>query len=153
MFKLVTAVLCLAIIVHEGAALKCFVCNSRNDASCSDTFESSSSALRESFLEDCKPIVDPETQKTIEPFCKKTSMWLTEMTNVERRKTTTEVRVDRGCGHKWRNVTGPCYQTRADDHVVDTCHCNFDACNSADRPDHLGLMATIPALVVAAMRF
>jgi len=44
---------------------------------------------------------------------------------------TGEYRVERDCGYRMREVDGPCYQTRADDHIVDTCQCKEDACNGA----------------------
>jgi len=136
MFKAIVAVLCLAVALQECGALKCFVCNSAVDGSCADHFEEESPALRNHFLKPCEP-KDGQT-----PYCKKVTMWLES-----------ETRVDRSCALKRRD-TGEkaCYQSRADDHVVQTCACDKDACNGAapTAPSLLALPAIAAALLARA---
>jgi len=146
MFKVLFATFCLAIALQECASqapakggLKCFVCNSAKDGSCSDNFEEDSPALRNHFLTDCDDLVD-EKGVTHKAYCKKVTMWLES-----------ETRVDRSCANHRRD-TGEkaCYQSRADDHVVQTCACDKDACNSAALP--LPSLLALPALAAALLR-
>jgi len=148
MFKLIVAALCLAVAFEECGALKCFVCNSERDGSCSDHFEEDSPALRQHFLVDCQDTVDELTGATLPAYCKKVTMWLSEPID-ERGNVESETRVDRACANKRRD-TGEksCYQSRADDHVVATCACDKDACNTGATVQ-LSLLASLPALAAA----
>jgi len=117
--KVLVALSCFAAVIATASALDCFVCNSATDGSCADDFEATSEALKGSFLKTC-PDKDEDGALLPASYCKKVHMWLTG-----------EYRVERDCGYRMREVDGPCYQTRADDHIVDTCQCKEDACNGA----------------------
>jgi len=150
MFKVIISALFLAVALQECGALKCFVCNSAVDGSCSDHFEEESPALRKHFLTDCLDTVDEVTGENLPAYCKKVTMWLSEpidgLGNVE-----SETRVDRNCANKRRDIgEKSCYQSRADDHVVQTCACDKDACNAA-APVAPSLLA-LPAIVAALLR-
>jgi len=155
MIKFLAAIVCLAVVFQECASLKCFKCNSKIDKSCSDGFESSSSALRESFLTQCDPKPDAETGELIQPYCKKVTMWLNQMTDPEQGTIETETRVDRNCGYGRRapraDGSKRCPQTRSDDHVVYTCACDEDGCNTGATVQSVSVLAVLPGLAAVAM--
>jgi len=144
MIKFLAAIVCFAVVFQECAGLKCFKCNSKIDKSCSDDFVASSSALRESFLTQCDPQADAETGEMIQPYCKKVTMWLES-----------ETRVDRNCGYGRRapraDGSNRCPQTRSDDHVVYTCACDEDGCNTGATVQSVSVLAALPALAAVAM--
>jgi len=96
--------------------LKCFVCNSyvEGETECSDDFDGEHYMIQEHFLKTC-PVEEGK-----EVYCKKVKMWLQG-----------ETRVDRSCGYNKREYPEPCYQSRSDDHIVDTCQCDEEGCNSS----------------------
>jgi len=119
--KVLVALFCFAAVATTVSALECFVCNSAVDKSCADEFDAESTALRGAFLKNCSAKTTEDGVELAPTYCEKVYMWLTG-----------EYRVDRNCGYMKREVEGPCYQTRADDHIVDTCQCDGDACNSGN---------------------
>jgi len=101
-----------ATLICTGLALDCFQCNSASDPLCADDFDSSSDIIKTNLLKPCN---------TTETYCKKVKMWLTG-----------ETRIQRKCGtSKREDIDTHCYQTRADDHIVDTCACDHEGCNGA----------------------
>jgi len=119
--KVLVALFCFAAVATTVSALECFVCNSAVDKSCADEFDAQSTALRGAFLKNCTARTMEDGLEMAPTYCKKVYMWLTG-----------EYRVDRDCGYRKRDVEGSCFQTRADDHIVDTCQCDDDACNSGN---------------------
>jgi len=103
--------------------LKCFQCNSFVDPACADDFDAGNHAIQTNFAKDCP------SEAT---YCKKVKMWF---------NLNGETRIMRGCGVDKREYKQPCYQSRADDHIVDTCQCDEAECNPAP------LSAAPPALV------
>jgi len=114
--------------------MKCFVCNSGNDTACADTFSQESQGLRELFFKEC-----PEKPELGSTFCRKTKMWF---------DVTGESRVHRDCGYL-RRVEYDCYQTRADDHVVDICQCDEEGCNGAPGGPTSAIATAVMSLVAA----
>jgi len=131
--KFIVLALLFASVFCLCSALDCFQCNQFDNKKCMDEFDKDSAELKTEFLKPC-----PTHNLTGEAatYCKKMKMWF---------DLTGDVRVDRTCGYNKREIDGPCYQTRADDHIVDTCMCDGEGCNSASVP------ATSAAALVAAI--
>jgi len=103
-------------VLKDGDYLECFICNSNIDWECGDDFDEENLSIIHHFKKNCtfNSIEGPDL------YCKKVKMWLR-----------TETRVSRSCGHKMRTYDEPCYQSRSDDHIIDTCQCEDHGCNSA----------------------
>jgi len=132
--KTFVAVLVFASVLSTGLALKCFKCNSINDKMCDDGFDGESETLKNSFLKECEL---PANMNSSTVYCKKVKMWFNN-----------EVRVHRSCGLEKREYPEPCFQSRADDHIVDTCQCDADNCNPATT-FFPSLLAVVGAAVAA----
>lgn len=88
--------------------LNCFVCNSKIDPECADDFDKENTALVANFGRQCNATDGGSV------YCKKVKMWF---------DLNGETRIERGCGYSKREYKEPCFQSRADDHIVDTCQC------------------------------
>jgi len=127
------AIIALFAVFGASSALKCYVCNSEADSACIDPFSADSPSLTNAFLTNCP--AKPEG----EAFCRKTKMWF---------EVNGEVRVHRDCAYMRReNYT--CYQQRAEDHVVDVCQCDEEACNSA--PAAFSSITTVVLMLCGAL--
>jgi len=111
--------------------LRCFQCNSYVDGACADDFDPTNKAIRENFFKPCDGTAT---------YCKKMKMWF---------NLNGETRIMRGCGVEKREYKESCYQSRADDHIVDTCQCDEEGCNSGPHSAAPALLAVVGAAAVA----
>jgi len=123
----------------EAAAptrLNCFVCNSKIDPECADDFDKTNEALIANFGQECN------AKEGGSVYCKKVKMWF---------DLNGETRIERSCGHSKREYKEPCFQSRADDHVVDTCQCEDGDgyCNGTPYLAAPGAFAVVVAALVA----
>jgi len=119
-------------------SLKCFTCNSKIDPECADDFDKDNVALVKNFVGADENTVNCVAEAGGSVYCKKVKMWLNG-----------ETRVERGCGHNKREYKEPCFQSRADDHVVDTCQCEEDFCNGTPYLAAPGALSVVAAAMVA----
>jgi len=115
---------------EQTGPLACFQCNSHQDPECGDDFDDQNLAIRKAFLRPC----------TTGTFCKKVKMWF---------DLNGETRVMRGCGTNKRDYPKACYQSRADDHIEDTCQCDGMECNASPPTATPAFLGVFSAALVA----
>jgi len=134
------ALLVLCCLIDSGAGIKCYQCNSYEDALCADPFrfEDGDKEVKSgtTFLKDC--VVPAGGNASTVFFCRKLYQ------NVRG-----DERVIRSCGwipdhRKDRN----CYTTVLEEYNTEVCACdNEDGCNSADMRS-MSLVAILSSVVL-----
>ncbi|KAL1464281.1 hypothetical protein WDU94_003943 [Cyamophila willieti] len=114
-FILSTIVLLSLVVVHlpGGAAIHCFVCNSRNDPQCEYLMPNDTASYQYVLCNDNTLTGDP-------PFCRKIVQYV---------KDYDIYRVIRKCG--FRRHHKDCYTVKNADHDETVCQCFEDGCNSS----------------------
>merc|ERR1712080_439000 len=112
------ALLLLFCLVDSGAGIKCYQCNSYEQALCADPFFHSDNGEAKSgreFLDDC-----PADTADKKHFCRKIYQ------NVRG-----DVRVIRSCGWVPDSKGRECYTTVLEEYNTEVCACDKDECNPA----------------------
>ncbi|XP_030383725.1 uncharacterized protein LOC115631176 [Scaptodrosophila lebanonensis] len=116
----VISALILAIAVQQGAAIKCFVCNSHKDANCALDMPP------DNLLKDCQEHYSSR-DKGIPTFCRK----ITQVIEFAVNGLPPESRVIRTCGFLNQTSNSYCYQRAGFGGRQVVCSCDTDNCNGA----------------------
>ncbi|XP_011180290.1 uncharacterized protein LOC105210831 [Zeugodacus cucurbitae] len=117
---ILASVLVLLLAVQQGAAIKCYVCNSHKDANCALDIPP------DNLLKDCEE--DYSTRgKGIPTYCRKISQIIEFSVN----NLPPDSRVIRTCGFLNQTSTNYCYQRAGFGGRQVVCSCDKDNCNGA----------------------
>ncbi|KAJ0172625.1 hypothetical protein K1T71_011764 [Dendrolimus kikuchii] len=124
-FRLALGLTIILSIIHNGACIHCFYCNSANNSACIDFTKIDDEVLARLIpVVNCETAIPSPVAQNF--FCRKI------VQTIFHSDRDSELRVTRGCGWVPNNPPRECYRADNSDHLETVCQCFTDRCNSAD---------------------